>query len=97
MDNIQNGVKNRRTVPINNDGDKLIEKHLENDNNHLIKILADNIMSIKKLSTNIKTTLKDEESLRNDLENGFDKSESMMGSTMDKLNKLMNSDSGNVM
>ena len=77
--------------------DTLVEKQLQNENNQSISVLAQNISSIKKLSKNITTALKDEEELMGDLESGFGKSDNMMGNTMNKLNKLMDSNGGNVL
>mmetsp|Transcript_21943 Transcript_21943/g.24377 ORF Transcript_21943/g.24377 Transcript_21943/m.24377 type:complete len:99 (+) Transcript_21943:36-332(+) len=87
----------RRPSPQQNDGDELVEKQIQRDNNEQIGLLAQNISSIKKLSKSITTTLKDEESLMDDLENGFGKSDTLMSSSMNKLGKLMNSSGGNVL
>ena len=87
----------RRPSPKQHDGDELVEKEMQRSNNEQIGLLAQNISSIKKLSKNITTTLKDEESLMTDLEDGFGKSDTSMTSSMNKLGKLMNSNGGNVL
>mmetsp|Transcript_16870 Transcript_16870/g.16531 ORF Transcript_16870/g.16531 Transcript_16870/m.16531 type:complete len:98 (+) Transcript_16870:33-326(+) len=87
----------RRPSPSSSEGDTLVEKQMQKDNNAQIGVLAQNISSIKKLSKSITSTLKDEESLMNDLEDGFGKSDTMMNHTMGKLNELMNSSGGNVL
>lgn len=97
MNKNRGGPTIRRPSPKHEDGDQLVEKQMQKDNNDQISILAQNISSIKKLSKSITSTLKDEESLMTDLEGGFGKSDTMMGNTMNKLNKLMNSNGGNVL
>ena len=98
MNKAKNGSAVRRNSPPKpEDGDNLVEKQMQKDNDEQYGVLAQNISSIKKLSKNIATTLKDEESLMDDLENGFGKSDTLMGNTMTKLNKLMNSNGGNVL
>lgn len=87
----------RRISPNNDDADRLVEKQMNKDNNDHINVLAQNISSIKSISKNITKTLKDEQTLMDDLENGFGKSDTLMGTTMGKLNKLMNSNGGNVL
>ena len=91
------GTALRRPSPTSSEADSLVEKQMQRNNNEQIGVLAQNISSIKQLSKNISTTLKDEESLMTDLEDGFGKSDSMMSNTMNKLNKLMNSSGGNVL
>lgn len=97
MPRTKGGPAIRRNSPKQQDGDSLVEKQMEHDNNESIGILAQNISSIKKLSKSIGSTLKDEEGLMDDLENGFGKSDTLMHNTMGKLNKLMNTNSGNVL
>ena len=94
---VKPGAAVRRNSPKGDNPDTLVEKQLQNDNNQSISVLAQNISSIKSLSKNITTALKDEEELMGDLESGFGKSDNMMGNTMNKLNKLMDSNSGNVL
>ncbi len=91
------GTAVRRPSPTSSEADTLVEKQMQKDNNAQIGVLAQNISSIKKLSKSITSTLKDEESLMNDLEDGFGKSDTLMNNTMGKLNKLMNSSGGNVL
>lgn len=97
MNKAKGGSSYRRPSPKHEDGDNLVEKQMHKDNNEQIGALAQNISSIKKLSKSIGSTLKDEESLMDDLENGFGKSDTLMNNTMTKLNKLMNSNGGNVL
>ncbi|CAI2379813.1 unnamed protein product [Moneuplotes crassus] len=93
----ETGTAVRRSSPTSSEADILVEKQMQRDNNTQIGVLAQNIYSIKKLSKNITSTLKDEESLMNDLEDGFGKSDTMMSKTMGKLDQLMNSSGGNVL
>ena len=97
MNKTKNEAITRRMSPTNGDADRLVEKQMNKDNNEQINVLAQNISSIKKISKSITKTLKDEEALMDDLENGFGKSDTLMGNTMNKLNKLMNSNGGNVL
>lgn len=96
MKKSKTGPAIRKNSP-NHTGDQLVEKQMHSENNQQISVLAENISSIKKLSKSITSTLKDEENLMDDLENGFGKSDTMMNNTMSKLNTLMNSNSGNVL
>ena len=97
MPRTKGGPTIRRNSPKQQDGDSLVERQMEHDNNETIGILAQNISSIKQLSKNIGSTLKEDETMLDDLENGFGKSETLMNNTMGKLNKLMNSSGGNVL
>ena len=93
MNKSRSGATIRRSSPKSLDGDTLVEKEMEKDNNDKISVLANNISSIKKLSKNITTALKDEESLMGDLESGFGKGDSALS----KLNKMMDSNGSSVL
>ena len=59
--------------------------------------LTQSVSAIREISGAIKNRMVDDESLVGDIDRGFDKNESLMKTTVSKIDKVLTSASGNIL
>ena len=72
-------------------GGAAYDQYMENENDALINGLSSKVTQLKELSIAIGGDVRDQNNMLNDLNDGFDKTGGLLGSTMKRLNGLAKS------
>ena len=70
------------------------ESHLESENDAQIGALANRVSALKDISSQISIHIKGDNKLLDDLDNSFDQTGGMLGSTMKRLSAIASSSGG---
>ena len=87
-------IKKKRNTT--NRDDVLADQISREQEKHILE-LSEGVSAIKEISGAIKNRMIDDESLMADIDRGFDKNKNLMKTTVNKIDKVLTSASGNIM
>ena len=74
-----------------------MEEHLNTQTENHLNLLGSSIYQIKNIAGQIKDSMRQDESLLNEVERGFETNRGVLAQTMSRMDKVLTSASSNVM
>ena len=94
-------ANNKKDMKKKTDGDDeeskgFVEKTMSKENNDKIDLLSNQVSAIKNISHTLGSQMKEEKTVLNTLDSGFDKTKMMAGKALSKLDEMVSKGSGSI-